>query len=69
MFGVVMSVLQELRAHARIPEIAQVRGDRGHRFMMLLGALEEGADLVGHLDEPLNFHRSAPGQGLGFIAF
>jgi hypothetical protein len=50
-FAVTMAgMLNELHAHTRIPEISQVGGNRSYRFLVMLGAREEGADLVGHLD-------------------
>ncbi len=44
------------RPHPRIPELADVLGDRGYRLVGAL-ALEERADLVGHVDELVRRHR------------
>lgn len=53
-----MGVFDDLSAHARLPEIPQVCGDRGNCLSAMLGAFEKGANLVRHLDQTMNFHRT-----------
>ena len=53
---VAAGVLDQLLAHARIPEGLQVlRSRMNGRFVVGIGA-EEPADVVGHLDQVMNIH-------------
>src|SRR5258708_7234406 len=57
---------QDCGTHARIPEFPDVLGDAGHCLAITL-ALEEPADLIGHIDQPVRRHgrllaRRLPGR-------
>src|ERR1700722_13208640 len=53
-------VLDQLLAHARLPEALEVlRSRMNGRFVVRIGA-KETADVVGHFDKVMNIHRFNP---------
>ena len=51
-----VEVVEELTAHARLPEARDVAGDTLEGSVALGLGLEEAADVVGHLHELLGVH-------------
>jgi hypothetical protein len=49
--------LQELAAHARVPEALDMAGHAFDRHGMVGFRMEEGCDLIGHLHQLVPLHR------------
>ncbi len=54
-----IQMFEDLLPHARIPELLDVLGNAGHGVIVAL-AVEEVADLVGHVDQPVSDRAQLP---------